>query len=511
MHDYKTAGNIALINFDRWIDLCERIDMGLYSDWIAQFPHAGIQPSLSSRTYISDQARAFLRKSDFVTRLYQATRARYWKRQAEPDIAPELTHFLHKLNQTRPKKPTPPSGRPLSIALFIGSLNPGGAERQLCNFAAGAMRCGSRVRVYTVFDAVGDQGHYAGLLADNGIPCHVVGSEFDSGFPQKLVSRSRIDFLRGLPIFFSPWTADAMGELLADPPDVLYTWLDFCNVWGGVAGLLANVPVIVLSTRNVNPTHFSYMANPIFRPWYRALSECNAVHFINNTTSGAADYAEWMNVPKERFNVVFNGLDLEHFKRPPKSACSKFRSELGIPDTALVVAGVFRLSEEKRPALFARVVAELMAAVPNLHAVLAGVGPFETEVRNIISAANVQSRFHMLGRRQDAEVVMSASDVLLLTSALEGMPNVLLEAQCLGVPVVSTRVGGAPDVIKDRETGFLVDPDDARGLASALRLLLTDKSLRERFGSAGPKWIQERFALEHMTTNTFKVFNAAFA
>lgn len=399
-------------------------------------------------------------------------------------------------------------GTRVRVIHYIGSLNAGGAERQLCNLAREERQRGLEVRVYTAHELKGCHAHYEPLLQKAGVPVRQAGASFDSRFGQ-LCTRDRRDLLTELPPFFHPYTADIWGELLVDPPDIFHAWLDYTNICGGVAALLAGVPVVIFSTRNVNPTHFPYLNNPTYQPWYRFFSTSPRVHFINNSQPGARDYAEWLRLPRERFHVVRNGVDFSTVERPGLAAIQRFRKELGIPTDAPLIVGIFRLSEEKQPLIFMEVVRRAIGRVRNLHAVVAGEGPYEPEVRKARDEAGIAERVHLVGRRPDVDVIISAADVLLLTSRWEGTPNVLLEAQWLGCPVVSTKAGGAVDVVSHGETGVLVEVGDIERLTDAVTDLLENRLLRARYGSAGPRFIMEQFGLHRMVNETLKVYDAA--
>lgn len=364
----------------------------------------------------------------------------------------------------------------------------------------------------TRFNLTGDSAHYVDLLRHTGIMPVVAGSSFDPKFEKEMLKNPGcIKFLDQLPEFLLPWTADILGELLRDPPDILHSWLDHNNICAGVAGLLADVPAIILSTRNVNPTHFPYLSHPLFKPWYQLLANSPRVHFINNSRAGAQDYADWLGIPVERFHVVLNGVDFDTLKYPNHHDIVRFRQEIELPDGAPLVAGVFRLSEEKRPLVFAEVVRRAMLQLPHLHAVIAGVGPCEADLRKVIADAGLSHRFHLLGRRTDIPVIMTAADVFLLTSQKEGTPNVLLEAQWFGCPVVATKAGGTIDAISHNETGLLVEVDDIDGLTTALVELLPDTERCARLGKAGPDFVKSRFGVERMVDETLAVYHHALS
>ncbi len=474
--------------------------MGAYATWVAT--QTGSKKALLKRV-----SRTLLK----TPWLYKLTRKLHtsW---VNPSIPSATELFLHKHLLATQQARTVSTPSKLNVLHSIGALIPGGAERQLCNLVVGASRRGLNVRVLTLRESIEEDGHYADLLHAAGIRSFVAGAEFNSDFVRRLrTTPAAIEFLSHLPLFFQPYISDIFGELVTNPPDLLHAWLDHNNVWAGLAAVLAGVPHIVLSTRNVNPSHFPYLAHPLFKPWYQVLATFPHVHFINNSYAGAQDYAEWLELPLSRFHVIHNGVDFGTIQRANEVDVQSFRRELQISPVAPLVAGVFRLSDEKQPLVFFEVVRRAMLKAPDLHAVIAGVGPCEGELRAAITHANLTDRFHLLGRRKDINVIMSSATVLLLTSRHEGTPNVLLEAQSLGCPVISTKAGGAVDAVDHNKTGLLMDVGDVDGLTEALLKLLGDPHQRHCFAESGPGFIQSRFGVDRMVDETLAVYQRALS
>jgi len=471
--------------------------MGTYAAWVAAQAGSPPVPRLKRLAWMLQRRAPWLHGL-----------ARRWHYDSiEPSVPPRMAAFLRRVQPNA--RPASDFGK-LRALHCIGGLIPGGAERQLCNFVVGASRRGLELRVLTLRESVDDDAHYADLLHRAGIRAFVAGADFNADFVRKLRARpGTLELLNQLPVFFLPYTVDILGELLIDPPDIVHAWLDHNNIWAGVAALLAGIPHIVLSTRNVNPNHFSYLAHPLFKPWYRLLASFPHVRFINNSHPGAEDYATWLDLGIDHIKVVHNGVDFDTVVHPTPDAVRLFRSEIRLPPDAPLVAGVFRLSEEKQPMVFFEVVRRAMSRVRNLHAVVAGVGPCEGELREAVARHGLSDRFRLLGRRKDVEIVMAAATAVLLASRQEGTPNVLLEAQWLGCPVVATKAGGAADAVSHDRTGLLLDVGDVDGLTEALLSLLLDQSRRTRLSEAAPAFIAERFGLDRMVEETLTVYREA--
>ncbi|MEA2448521.1 MAG: hypothetical protein QOG63_453, partial [Thermoleophilaceae bacterium] len=123
---------------------------------------------------------------------------------------------------------------------------------------------------------------------------------------------------------------------------------------------------------------------------------------------------------------------------------------------------------------------------------LVGDGPARPEVEAL--AARLGERALLAGHRDDVMAVLDATDVLLHPSSIDAFPTALLEAMAAGVPVVSTRVGGIPEIVDEGETGTLIDaPPDPAALAAALEPYLADGELRRRVGDHARERFGERF------------------
>jgi glycosyltransferase involved in cell wall biosynthesis len=117
----------------------------------------------------------------------------------------------------------------------------------------------------------------------------------------------------------------------------------------------------------------------------------------------------------------------------------------------------------------------------------------------------LQDSLILLGRRDDVPELMQISSLLLLTSYFEGMPNVVMEAQAVGLPVVASNVGGVPDCMIAGQTGYLVDRDDVEGFAHRCIELLEDDHLRTRFGANGAAYMHSSFSRHAMAERYLQV------
>ncbi len=384
---------------------------------------------------------------------------------------------------------------PERLVMVCGSLQPGGAERQLTNAVRGLARRGIRdITVLCAHLAPGQPEAYdffAPQLAAAGVAARQIcrPSPLYAPLPAGLLAAAV-----GLPTALVCDAADLWRELVSLRPAVVHAWLDWSNIRAGIAAVLAGVPRIVLSGRNLNPSRF-FFHEPAMRAAYRALLSQPGVVLLNNSLAGAQDYADWLGVEAERIGVVYNAVDLP---TPDRNAALAERRRIGAPDEALLVGSMFRFSPEKRPFLWLDTAAAILARRTDVIFVLYGAGPMRAEIGARIAALGLEGRVILPGLSGNALAALGAMDVFLLTSEAEGTPNTAIEAQWAGRPVVACTAGGVAEAFLPGETGILVPRADPEALADAVLRLASDRAWRELTRSTGPGFVASRFALDRM-------------
>lgn len=288
-----------------------------------------------------------------------------------------------------------------------------------------------------------------------------------------------------------------LAEFLQLRPEVVHCWQDAISVSAGYAAVIAGVPRIVISSRNMNPTNFAYFRE-YMKAGYQQLARVPSVTMVNNSNAGATDYAQWLGIARDRYVVKRNGIDAQQFCRAPKEAIEEYRSRIGIPLDAPLVGAVFRFYDEKRPMLWVETAARVANAVPDCHFVLFGTGPRRDDMLALAAEAGLGDRLHLPGTEPNAALAISCLDVFLLTSQFEGTPNVLLESQLIGVPVVATRAGGTEEAMSDGKTGWFVPEPNPAELADRVIYSLRDHEWYQQAVVAGPVFVRERFGMERM-------------
>lgn len=395
------------------------------------------------------------------------------------------------------------------VLLVNGNLCPGGAERQVVNSLLG-LNHDPRIEVSMLCEHLHDRPNhdfYLWQLEQQGIEVRVLRrlERPSSRSPVARAVKGLAHAVSRLPTRLCDDVIYYMRELIELKPEVVHAWQDATNVKVGIAAALLGVPRVVLSTRNMAAVRFAYY-HPYMWPAYRALERLPNVIFVNNSKAGAADYARWLRLPAKRFKVIHNGFSDSNMVRPSNHDIQAYKERMGIPADALVVGGMFRFNEEKDPLLWIRCAALVAEERHDVFFLLLGTGPLEQQMLSSAKSLDLADRLVMPGTEKNAALAIASMDVFLLTSRYEGTPNVAIEAQWLGVPVVSTPAGGTEETLDDGQTGWIVRKRDPRAIAARLRSILDQPALRQAARERGPVVAHERFGIQRMIDETLEVY-----
>ena len=423
-------------------------------------------------------------------------------------LVPErLFAHVRQIAETRvkPYKPVPKS-----IIAISATLAPGGAERQLVNMLRGLSNpaFGLDLALFCInLSSRSRRDFFLPTLEGTGV--EVVVPEPDATndylwYPEVVPFAG---IIRSFPPDMVGSIAFWLQEFCQRRPQVVHAWQDTTNLTAVVAALLAGVPRIVLCCRSVRPDNPRRRLRRFMKDAYQAVLDHPAVVLSNNSRAGANDYAEWLGIEPERVEVVYNGIDFDRLDRglDPQETL-RARRELGIPDGVRVLGGVYRMSEEKRPLLWLDVAAAVSRQDDSVHFVICGDGPMSDEMRNYAAALGIADRVHMPGAQANIGAWYKMMDVVMLTSRHEGLPNVLLEAQSLGIPVVAPDVGGMSEVVEQGITGWTIRGANANSLAERVLHCLTDEAWRQVAIERAPRFVRDRFGVATMLRRNLEVY-----
>ncbi len=347
---------------------------------------------------------------------------------------------------------------------------------------------------------------YLPLAQKSGAVVRVIETGWDKSEWEKLPQAFE-QVAREMPPALVEDIANLYREFRALRPEVVHAWLDWSNVRAGIAAVLAGVPRIVLSGRNLSPRHFALNADYFF-PAYMALAECpcDQVIFLNNSRAGADDYAQWLSLPSARTKVLRNGVEFDERDRPLSEHNLAFRRHLGIPEDAPLVGGMFRFNPEKRPLLWLEAAAKISVQLPDAHFVVFGKGDMRLDMESRAQALGIDERVHFCDLITPSLNGLAPCNLVLLTSSGEGTPNVLLEAQWLGLPVVTTDAGGAAEAVLNGVTGIVVKNDDAASIADAVISILQNEDFCGLSRREGPSFVTSSYGMKRMIEETLDAY-----
>jgi len=240
-------------------------------------------------------------------------------------------------------------------------------------------------------------------------------------------------------------------------------------------------PLLGLATGSDVHTH-PYRSRGIRRLTRRAIEHSDRVASVSRALAEAMlDLGR----PRQPIATVYNGVDTTQFA-PASEQKAALRSRLGLPSDGPGLVTVCRVVAEKGIQELAEAFAAVADAVPEAWLLIVGDGPYRRDLEAWVESRGLVSRVLVVGAKPHADIArwLNAADVFVLASYNEGLPNVILEAMACGLPVVATDVGGIGEAVVEGETGFLVPPGAPDPLAHRIELLMSDRALRDKLGSA---------------------------
>ena len=220
-------------------------------------------------------------------------------------------------------------------------------------------------------------------------------------------------------------------------------------------------------------------------PWY---------HHVICVSEDLHERALKLSVSPENCTLIHNAIDETMFARQHAPAEAALRKQMNTPADRLVIGAVGRLSAEKGFNLLIQAAARLIGEGHNIELWIAGDGDAKPDLEKLIAQLGVGDRVKLLGFVSDTIGLYHAMDLFCLSSLREGLPNVVLEAMSMGVPVVSTKVAGVPKMITEGENGLLVEIGNVDLLTDAVRSAVRDAGLRQHLSLHGRALIEKEYS-----------------
>jgi glycosyltransferase involved in cell wall biosynthesis len=288
---------------------------------------------------------------------------------------------------------------------------------------------------------------------------------------------------------------------------IVHTHSSKAGVLGRVAARLAGTPLVVHTLHSL--VFHDYQPWLVNRLWWGLKKVCAPLtdHFISVSDIISRKAIAAGIAPAEKFTTIYSGMELDWFLQANPDA-DRVRQEFGIPPKAPVVGKIARLFPLKGHDQLFDAAPALVKRHPGVRFFLIGDGILQEHLRERARQQGILENFVFAGLipRERIPEMLAVMDVVVHTSLREGLARVLPQALAMGKPCVSFDIDGAPEVVIPGETGYLVKPGDASGLADSIGRLLDDPPLRARFGAAGRRRVDPAFRTETMVQQIASVY-----
>lgn len=359
------------------------------------------------------------------------------------------------------------SDSPIRVGFCITELRVGGAERCLTELATGLKRERFVPIVYCLRPRpVPPQDELAGRLESRGIVVRYLGAQSACSAPFVFARLVRC--------------------LRQDKPDVLQSFLFHANVLGRFAARCAGVRGVVSGIRVAERD----------RPWRLALDRATSrlVDRYVCVSQSVADFSQHAGgLNHEKLMVIPNGIDVEAL------AQAIVRDNLpGVPKGRRFLCCVGRLEAQKRVDWLLRLTPRVLAELDDHDLLIVGQGPQRAYLEKLAAELGVQWRVHFLGWRNDVPAILAASDALLLSSAWEGMPNVVLEAMACGKPVIATDVEGVKELLGEASEPQIAAQEDTETFVQKILEIARNPTIAARLGDVNRRRAGQHFSIAAM-------------
>ncbi len=288
--------------------------------------------------------------------------------------------------------------------------------------------------------------------------------------------------------------------IAANKPDIvhaiMYQAIQLCRALKALGYAhfpLVSAPRVHYRTRS----GFSLFIDKTLKPYDTVL--------VTESEASRKYLVEQLGYKQSRTTTIYNGVDIASWPISRHSR-EKLRGRLKLEPQDMLLGTVGRLDVQKGHRYLMEAVAKLKAAQP-VKLVILGDGPLRRELEGLARTLRIEEDVAFVGEVNDVPAWLSAIDLFVLPSLWEGLPNALLEAMAMGLPVVATKVDGVPEIVDHDVDGLLCEPQDSQSLFVQLQDLIVDPELRSRLGAAAKRAIKDKFKLMDMIGNYEKLYS----
>ncbi|MHB8711794.1 MAG: glycosyltransferase family 4 protein [Trichloromonadaceae bacterium] len=369
-------------------------------------------------------------------------------------------------------------GEPVHLMQITHDLAIGGLQKVVVNICRNIDREKYKISVLCLRNL----GPLADEIAELGIKIILL--------PQ---SKNKTDYLSFLKI---------AKVLSSEKVDLIHTHNTQPFIEGTLGSLISGGKRSIIHTDHSRPfpDKFRYM----FAEWLVSHFVYKIVGVSKNTVKNLSKYEK---ISKKRLVLIENGVDRTKFKYTKKK--EQLKKIIGISSDSIVLGVITRLESVKGVDYLIKAMPNVIQNYPNAHLLVVGDGGEMKKLKAEVFNLNICHNVTFLGFRNDIPDILNILDIYILPSISEGLPMGLLEAMAVGCPIIASRVGGVPEILKHKDNALLVEPGRSEELATSIKQLIKSPSLRKRLSAKVSEDFDEKYSVKQMVDKYQELFSKA--
>lgn len=294
----------------------------------------------------------------------------------------------------------------------------------------------------------------------------------------------------------SPFAIYSLLKIIkAEKTNVVCTHSGKDSMLGAIAGRLSRIKPAIVRTRHLALPITSRITYSLFPHKVVTVSEYVRKYLVKEKR-----------IPANKVVSIPTGVDLEWFA--PDTVKSVPKEVLSIPNDAPIVGTIAIFRRKKGHHTLLDAIPLVLKKIPNARFVFVGDGPQRENIERKIAELRIANNVILLGLRNDIPQILKTIELFVLPTLQEALGTSFLEAMAMRRPVIGTRVGGVPEVVKEGVSGILVEPEDPVALADTIIGLLNDKGQMKRMGDAGRRIVEEKYSIDVMVKSLFNFYTS---
>jgi glycosyltransferase involved in cell wall biosynthesis len=216
-------------------------------------------------------------------------------------------------------------------------------------------------------------------------------------------------------------------------------------------------------------------------------------------------------IPAERVIRIYNGIEVDHYlPQDQNGSRERIRNEFNIKGNTLFIGAIGRLVWQKGFEYLVQAMPKVLNEFSQTKLLIVGEGSLRNELEALAQKLKIEKHIMFANFRKDVKQILSAIDILIVPSLLEGFPMIILEGMAMAKPIIATRIDGIKEQILDGESGILIPPRDPDAIVEAILRLSADKELSQNLGLEGRRRVENEFTVEKMVSETERVYQSLY-